>query len=95
MRWMFCPSGQNIHRMPSAAADEQWGVSPDPELAVPMTDEEYRAWRLFRIRRDLIGDDIDSELAHALDLANGGVPAEFVDRPLGAALEHVKLGAGR
>ncbi len=89
------PSGKNIHKMPDAGADAQWGVSPDPELAVPLNDAEYDAWRLYRIRRDLIGDAVDSELATALDLAGGAAPNDFVDRTLERAIDSLQARAAR
>jgi carboxyl-terminal processing protease len=89
------PSGKNIHRMPDDSADAEWGVTPDPELTVQLTDEEYDAWRKARIRRDLVGDDEDSELASALNLVEGEVPAEFEDRILERAIEHLQAPLSR
>jgi carboxyl-terminal processing protease len=84
------PSGKNIHRMPGSGVEDEWGVTPNPELAVSLDDDEYEAWRGYRVRRDLIGEDVDSELAAALDLADGAVPAKFVDRTLQRAVEHLQ-----
>jgi carboxyl-terminal processing protease len=89
------PSGKNIHKMPNAGPDAEWGVTPDPSLVVPMEQAEYDAWRLYRIRRDLIGETTDTELAKALDLAGGQVPEDFVDRPLQRAIEYMQAPAGR
>jgi carboxyl-terminal processing protease len=83
------PSGKNIHRMRGDGPEKDWGVKPNPGLAVEITDDEYRQWRGYRIRRDLIGDDVDSDLAKALDLAEGEVPADFVDRILQRAIVHL------
>jgi carboxyl-terminal processing protease len=88
------PSGQNIHRMPTDGPEAQWGVTPDAELAVAVDDAEYDAWRLYRLRRDVIGDAVDSELAAALNLADGKVPPKFVDRTLERAVEHLQPQAG-
>jgi carboxyl-terminal processing protease len=84
------PIGINIHRMPGDGPDAEWGVTPDPEHQVEMSNSEYDAWRGYRVRRDLIGDAVDSELAAALDLADGKIPADFVDHPLEHAVEHLK-----
>jgi carboxyl-terminal processing protease len=84
------PSGQNIHRMPKDGPSDQWGVTPDAGLAVALPDEEYVAWRTYRIRRDLIGDDVDSELAAELNLLDGAVPSDYVDRALQAAVDHLR-----
>jgi carboxyl-terminal processing protease len=84
------PSEKNIHRMPGDGPDGEWGVKPDAALTVELTDEEYDAWRRYRIRRDLVGDDIDSKLARALDLADGAAPADFEDRILQSAIKHLQ-----
>lgn len=84
------PSGKNIHRMPDDPPTGQWGVMPDPRLAVSLTDQEYSDWRGYRIRRDLIGEDVDSDIASALDLADGAAPRDYVDRTLQAAIDHLR-----
>jgi carboxyl-terminal processing protease len=84
------PSGQNIHRMPEDGPGDQWGVTPDQGLSVTLTDEEYVAWRTYRIRRDLIGDAFDSDLAAELDLVDGAVPRDYVDRALQVAVDHLQ-----
>jgi carboxyl-terminal processing protease len=89
------PSEKNIHRMPDDPPDAEWGVTPDPELTVPLTGEEYDAWRKARIRRDLVGDDATSELAAALNVADGKVAAEFEDPILQRAIEHLKATLAR
>ncbi|MEX0937635.1 MAG: S41 family peptidase [Pirellulales bacterium] len=49
------PNGHNIHRREGAGEDEEWGVHPDPQLAVSLTDEERSEWFTYRNRRDLRG----------------------------------------
>jgi carboxyl-terminal processing protease len=89
------PSGKNIHRSPEDKVDDEWGVTPNAELVVPLDEAEYEAWRGYRIRRDLIGDDVDSELAAALDLADGAVPENFVDRTLERAIDYLTVELAR
>ncbi|MBY0230349.1 MAG: S41 family peptidase [Gemmataceae bacterium] len=55
------PSGKNIHRFPdkkdfeAAKIDaDEWGVSPDKGLDVPMKDEERVKWMAWRADRDII-----------------------------------------
>ncbi len=76
--------------MPGAWPEGEWGVTPSPELTVSLTDEEYDAWRRYRIRRDLLGDKFDPELAASLDLADGEIPAKFKDRILERAIQHLQ-----
>lgn len=87
------PSGKNIHKRPDDGPEVQWGVTPDPELSVKLDDAEYDAWRLYRLRRDVIGDAVDSDLAAALNLADGKVPPDFVDRTLQRAVEFLQAKA--
>lgn len=84
------PSRKNIHRMPGEGPEGEWGVTPSPELTVTLTDEEYDAWRRYRIRRDLLGDDFDPGLAASLDLADGEISADFKDRILERAIEYLQ-----
>jgi carboxyl-terminal processing protease len=84
------PSGKNIHRMPGDDDQKEWGVTPDKGLEVEVDRDEYVAWRDYRVRRDLIGDDVDSELAAELDLADGKIPSDFKDRPLERAVEYLE-----
>lgn len=34
----YRPSGKNIHRLEKMTEEEDWGITPDPELAVPTTE---------------------------------------------------------
>ncbi len=44
------PNGKNIHRTESMKEEDEWGITPDPELNVPVTDLEQgylaRRWQL-------------------------------------------------
>lgn len=48
------PSGVNIHRLPGTPDSESWGVTPEPENQVPLTDEQREAWYEWRRSRDLL-----------------------------------------
>jgi carboxyl-terminal processing protease len=49
------PSGKNIHRREGAGEDEEWGVSPEDDLLVSLTDQEHLAWAKARRDRDTNG----------------------------------------
>ena len=38
----FRPNGKNIHRLRDAKLEDEWGVSPDPGMAVTIDDEAYK-----------------------------------------------------
>ncbi len=42
------PSGVNIHREPQMGEEATWGVSPDTDLEVPLSEEQESQWRLRR-----------------------------------------------
>lgn len=78
------PSGANIHRFKGAKASDEWGVSPDKDLEVALTDEEDEA-------------RLESRREHDMGArARGGKPDEAAakapapDRQLDKALEVVK-----
>lgn len=48
------PSNQNIHRGTTSTEADEWGVRPNPDLEVRLTDDEMRAVNEDRARRDAI-----------------------------------------
>jgi carboxyl-terminal processing protease len=84
------PSGANIHRMPGDDVDAEWGVSPDPGFDVPLNKDEYRTWRQYRVRRDLMGAGADPQLAAELSREDGEVTADFTDQALARAVEYLE-----
>jgi carboxyl-terminal processing protease len=48
------PSGKNIHRFRNARATDEWGVSPDNDAEVKLTDKETLDWLLARRERDMV-----------------------------------------
>jgi carboxyl-terminal processing protease len=79
------PNGKNIHRTPAAKDGDDWGVSPDPGLEVPLSDEEYEAYVKYRSDRDLWGDPPPAE-----DAAGDAASEDFADRPLQKAVEYLQ-----
>ncbi len=48
------PSGKNIHRTESMKESDEWGITPEPSLTVPMTDlEQVYLNRRWNLRGDL------------------------------------------
>jgi len=81
------PSGENIHRMADASPEDAWGVKPNADYEVPLSDQEYVAYRQYRSQRDLL------EQAPTTAGAVAGSPAAegaFVDRPLDKAVEYLQ-----
>ncbi len=81
------PSEKNIHRMPDDDESAEWGVTPDDGFVVPLSQEEYDVWRIYRGRRDLIGEGLEGELAAELTKQDGEVPAGYQDQALQQAIE--------
>lgn len=48
------PSGKNIHRFKNAKASDEWGVSPNTDMDVKLTDKETIEWIIGRRERDLV-----------------------------------------
>jgi len=70
------PSGRNIHKFPGAKDDEEWGVGPDKDHKIEMTQREMQDYLEYRRQRDIIG---------------GSAPkSEFADRQLNDAVAYLK-----
>jgi carboxyl-terminal processing protease len=74
------PSGKNIHRRPGDSDADDWGVSPDTDLAVPLEDKEYDAYTKYRDDRDLAPPGPTGE-------STGEAP--FTDRQLQTAVGYL------
>jgi carboxyl-terminal processing protease len=65
------PSGKNIHRTEEMKENDEWGISPEPELNVPMTELEQiylnRRWFLRSDPRTLLRGERPPEPAFAAD----------------------------
>jgi carboxyl-terminal processing protease len=93
------PSGKAIHRFPNA---KDWGVSPDAEFNLPLTDDEAGALLRYRRQRDIViprsaptviaeGTPPEPEDSDIID-SEKPVPSElgdvaFVDRQMQKALD--------
>jgi len=82
------PSGKNIHRLKDAPEEAEWGVAPDPELEVKLTEEEADAIRQARRRKD-IGADSGNASAKPEDTQNPATPPAE-DLQLRKAVEYVQ-----
>ncbi len=65
------PSGQNIHRLESSIADDEWGVKPSPGHEVKLDQKETGAMEERRRRRDVLPP-----------MSPGESPAGPIDSPL-------------
>jgi len=70
------PSGRNIHKFPGAKDDEEWGVGPDQDHKIEVTQQEMQEYLEYRRQRDVIG--------------GAGPKVEFKDRQLNDALDYLK-----
>lgn len=79
------PSGKNIHRL--GDADEQqgdWGVAPDKNFEVKLTDEELEQWVKWRRAHDVVHNgDVDEETTAQLAKPR-------VDPQLSKAIEYIQ-----
>jgi carboxyl-terminal processing protease len=78
------PSGRNIHKFTGAKDEDDWGVRPDIE--VKLTVSEERDWLQGRFARDLIRDDQSDQLDRAEQAAAMAAPLGLLPRlttPLG------------
>jgi carboxyl-terminal processing protease len=82
------PSGQNIHRKEGAPESDTWGVRPDEGCDVPLSGDEYAEYRHYRNRRDMSG--WVTAIASLMDDEQPAVPADYVDRQLARAVEHLQ-----
>lgn len=48
------PSGKNIHRFPGAKDTDVWGVTPDENYRLRLTDDELEALGVYRRNRDIL-----------------------------------------
>lgn len=53
------PSGRNIHRREDATEEDEWGVKPDTDCVVKLTEEQFTEVLKIRRQRDvvLVGDE--------------------------------------
>jgi len=91
------PSGKNIHRFKNARATDEWGVSPNPNMELKLSDKESLDWMIGRRERDLLTfgkrksktEEGAKKEAEAKEKAKKEQPA-FVDKQRDKAAEVVK-----
>jgi carboxyl-terminal processing protease len=78
------PNGKNIHRVRHATDEDDWGVRPDKELEVNLTEDQYRELYEQRRERDVLTDPAEGG-------ARSGEPGPPVpDLQLQRAVEHLR-----
>jgi carboxyl-terminal processing protease len=80
------PSGRNIHRFPDAKEEDEWGVKPNKDFEVKLSDEERSDFFKWRRDRDIIRRPGQEHKTSKDDK----VPADFRDRVLDKAVEYIK-----
>lgn len=76
------PNGKNIHREAGAKESDEWGVSPNPELEIVLTEDESTTYLRLRRRRDAIVAPTASSKAESLE--------PTVDRQLQKGLDYLR-----
>lgn len=71
------PSGKNIHRFPGSKDTDVWGVTPDENLRLRLSDEEMEELGVYRRNRDI--------LDHSAKLDD-----KFKDKQLALAMKYVE-----
>jgi carboxyl-terminal processing protease len=82
------PSGKNIHRFKHAKDKDEWGVTPNPGMAVRLSSDEYESWADARRARDLLSSHNKPKTEPAKPAKLLSLPGE--DKQLAKALEAVK-----
>ena len=84
------PSGKNIHRFKNAKDTDEWGVSPNPNMEVKLSRDEYTNWFLGRRERDFLSSrnkgKADKPKPDAAKPDEAKKPGPFVDKQLDKAL---------
>jgi len=83
------PSGRNIHRFPDSKEEDEWGVKPDKDYEVKLTDEERMEYYKWRRERDIIRRP-GEEQPKAKDDGEKKVKKDFRDRVMDKAIEYLK-----
>ena len=73
----YRPNGGSLHRFPNADESEDWGVKPDEEFRIVLSDAQQRQLHNDRIRRET--PQVDD-----------AAPAMSTDRQLDASLKHLR-----
>lgn len=70
------PSGKNIHKLPGAKENDEWGVMPNDSYKLDMNTDEMQQYLEYRRQRDIVVKD-------------GPPKSEFVDKQLQKGIEYI------
>jgi carboxyl-terminal processing protease len=88
------PNGKNIHRDEEASDSDDWGVQPNSEMAIRLTDRELGQLFQHLQSRDLVrphpAEDDPEDRPEDEQEASSDETEPFVDRQLEKALEHLR-----
>ena len=89
------PNNKNMHRFPDSKPEDDWGVKPSEGLALPLSDDDFRRFLLWRSERDVVRHKVRwwryrSPLPDYVELRWW----RHRDRVLDKALEHLRSGPG-
>jgi carboxyl-terminal processing protease len=76
----YPPSGRNIHKRPKATDEDEWGVMPDENFSVPLSEEQKKAvFERLRDRGNPLRKSAPADrIVEPSDTVN--VPAEYLKR---------------
>lgn len=89
------PSEKNIHRFRDSKEEDEWGVKPNKDFEVKLTDKERIGYNKYRRERDVVRKPgATSELDQRWMLVPWNIevlrPEPYKDRVLDKALEHLR-----
>jgi carboxyl-terminal processing protease len=73
----YRPNGKSMNRFPNSKDSDDWGVSPDADYEVPLTEEELKQYEKYRSERSALTSEATAR-------------SGFQDRQLEKALEYLK-----
>jgi len=73
----YRPSGKSMNRFPNSKDSDDWGVTPDAEYEVALTEEELKQYEKYRSERGALTSEATAK-------------SDYHDRQLAKALEYVK-----
>ena len=82
------PNGRNIHRFPEAKEDDDWGVRPDKDYEVKLSDEERIEYFKWRRDRDILRRPVKD--AKPVENGEKKEKKEYRDKVLDKALEYIR-----
>lgn len=81
------PNGHNIHRLPDATEEDEWGVVPNEGYTIDLSEEDFLKVVEDRRRRDVVGDAPPATEEVAEETEDVEI---FVDPQLQKAVEYLK-----